>query len=272
MTKAIRRAMLPLIALAFVAGACGGGDEATEEQGREIELTPAPADAPLNDQPAPDATTTPEKAPATKAPAPAPTKTATTPTKSTPAPRPTTPARATSGTIASGTTFAVSNGARICTNTHKVGDRFTATLGADVEGSNGVKLPAGATVTLTVTESAISKNSRDNWKLAFDVVSVTVGEKTYDVEGDVTKVATIEPVRSQSTGQQAGKVATGAAIGAVAGQILGKNTKSTVIGGAVGAAAGGAVAAQTADYEGCLPANGTITIALGAPLTLPVAD
>ncbi len=261
-SKTIRRAIVPLIALAFVAGACGG-DDAAEDTGREIELTPAPADAPLNDQPAPDASTTPEKAPATKAPAPAPRKTATAPAKST-------PARATTGTIASGTSFAVSNGARICTNTHKVGDRFTATLGADVEGTNGVKIPAGATVTLAVTESAISKNSRDNWKLAFDVVSVTIDGTTHDVTGDVTKVATIQPVRSQSTGQQAGKVATGAAIGAVAGQILGKNTKSTVIGGAVGAAAGGAVAAQTADYEGCLPANGTITIALGAPLTLPV--
>lgn len=267
-SKVIRRAFLPLLALALVAGACGG-DDAADDASREIELTPAPADAPLNDQPAPDASTTPANAPATKAPAPAPTKTATTPRPTTP--RPTTPARATSGTIAAGTSFAVTNGARICTNTHKVGDRFTATLGTAVEGTNGATIPAGATVTLAVTESAISKNSRDNWKLAFDVVSVQIGERTYEIEGDVTRVATIEPVRSQSTGQQAGKVATGAAIGAVAGQILGKNTKSTVVGGAIGAAAGGAVAAQTADYEGCLPANGTITIALGAPLTVPVA-
>jgi len=265
--KGIRLAIVPLFAAALVAGACGGDD--TADTGREIELTPAPADAPLNDQPAPTAEPTPAKAPVTKAPAPRPAAPA--PAKVTPKPTPA-PARATTGTIAAGTTFAVSNGTRICTNTHKVGDRFTAQLSESVTGTNGAIIPAGATVTLSVTESAISKNSKDKWKLAFDVVSVTVNGETLDVTGDVTRVATIEAVRSQGTGQQVGKVATGAAIGAIAGQILGKDTKSTVIGGAVGAAAGGAVAAQTADYEGCLPANGSITIALGAPLTVKIAS
>ncbi len=255
-TNHIRRLFVPLIAVAMIT-ACGKDDAA---DGREIELQPAPADAPLNDRPA---TNAPAPAPATKAPAPAPRPAATTP-------RPAAP-RATSGTIASGTSFAVTNGARICTNTHKTGDRFTTTLASDVTGTNGARIPAGATVTLVVTESAISKNSKDNWKLAFDVVSVEFGGRSFDVTGDVTRVATIEGVRSQSTGQQAGKVATGAAIGAVAGQILGKNTKSTVIGAAAGAAAGGAVAMATTDYEGCLPVNGSITIALGAPLTVPVA-
>ena len=35
--------------------------------------------------------------------------------------------------------------------------------------------------------------------------------------------------------------------------------------------AGGAVAAGTADYEGCLPANGTINIAISRALTIPRA-
>lgn len=258
-TQDIRLTLVPLVAVVLIASACGGGDADTT---REIELTPTTADAPLNDTPAMN--TAPTPAPVTRAPAPTPRPAATTPTR-------TTPRRPTTGVIAVGTSFAVTNGARICTNTHKVGDRFTATLASAVTGTNGATIPAGATVTLAITESAISKNSKDNWKLAFDVVSVTVGSETLDIEGDVTRVATIEAVRSQSTGQQVGKVATGAAIGAVVGQILGKNTKSTVIGGAVGAAAGGAVAAGTMDYEGCLPANGSITIALGAPLTVRVA-
>jgi hypothetical protein len=261
-TNITRRSIAPLLAVALVAIACGKKDAATDEAGRDIELTPQTADAPLNDQAMPTAEPTPANAPATQAPAPKPV--ATRPAAATPR----APARATSGTIAAGTSFAVTNGERICTNSHKVGDRFTTTLGSEVTGTNGVRIPAGAVVTLAVTESQISKNSKDNWKLAFSVVSVTVDGETMDVQGDVTKVATIEAVRSQSTGQQVGKVATGAAIGAIAGQVLGKNTKSTVVGAAVGAAAGGAVAAGTADYEGCLPANGTITIALSAPLTL----
>lgn len=250
----IRRAIAPLLIVSLVA-ACGGKD-ATDEAARDIELAPQDSGALMNDAPATVAPTPAPAAPVTKAPA--------------PAPRPATPApaRVSSGTIAAGTSFAVNTGARMCTNTHKAGDTFNATLGADVVGSNGVRIPAGSTVTLTVTESAISKNSKDNWKFAFDVVSVTVGAQTYAVEGDVTQVATIEAVRSQSNVQQAGKVATGAAVGAIAGQLLGKNTKSTVIGAAVGAAAGGATAAATTDYEGCLPANGTITIAISQAFTV----
>lgn len=261
-TNTLRRSLLPLLAVALVAMACGGNkDAATDEAGRAIELTPRDSMAPMNDAPAPMPETKASTAPAKTTPAPA---------ARPAAPRATTASRATTGIIASGTSFSVTNGARICTNTHKTGDRFTTTLAADVTGSNGARIPAGATVTLVVTESAISKNSKDNWKLAFDVASVTIGGETMDVQGDVTKVATIEAVRSQSTGQQVGKVATGAAIGAVAGKLLGGSTKSTVVGAAVGAAAGGAVAAGTTDYEGCLPENGSITIALSAPLTVKI--
>ncbi len=248
----IRRAIAPLLIVSVFA-ACGGKD-ATDEAARDIELAPQDTGAVMNDAPAKTAPA--PAAPVTKAPAP------------TPRPTTPTPARVSSGTIAAGTSFAVNTGARMCTNTHKAGDTFNATLGADVVGSNGVRIPAGSTVTLSVTESAISKNAKDNWKFAFDVISVTVGAQTYAVEGDVTRVATIEAVRSQSTAQQAGKVATGAAVGAIAGQLLGKNTKSTVIGAAVGAAAGGATAAATTDYEGCLPANGTITIAISKAFTV----
>ncbi len=268
MPNTIRRAALPLLAVALLVSACGGGEAANDQAARDIALTPQDSTKPMNDAPpaqtpAPETPApTPAPAPETKAPAPRPT---------TKAPAKATPARATSGVIAAGTSFDVTTGVKICTNSHKVGDRFTTTLAADVSGSNGVKIPAGSVVTLSVTESQISKNSKDNWKLKFAVVAVTIGDQTMDVKGDVTKVATIEAVRSQSTGQQVGKVATGAAVGAIAGKLLGKDTKSTVVGAAVGAAAGGAVAAGTADYEGCLPANGTITIALTEALTLKTA-
>ncbi len=266
MTKHIRVTCAPFLVLALLAAACGG--DAADDT-REIELAPTTADADLSDTAATTAEPEPEQAPVTKAPAPRPQPN--TPARTEPRPE-REPARATSGVIAQGTSFTVTNGARICTNTHKVGDRFTATVTQDVTGSNGATIPAGATVTLAVTESQMSKNSKSNWKLAFDVVSVTLGGETLDVAGDVTKIDSIEVVRSQGTGQQAGKVATGAAIGAIAGQILGKDTKSTVIGGAIGAAAGGAVAAGTADYEGCVPANGSITFALAEPLTVRVAS
>ena len=252
-TNITRRSIAPLLALALVAAACGKNDEAADQAGRDIVLAPQDSSAAINDAPA-------GAAPATTPAMPKPV-----------APRAATPTKAptsSAGSIGTGTSFSVVNGARICTNTHKAGATFTAILGADVTGTRGARIPAGSVVTLRVTESAISKNSKDNWKLAFAVASVTIGTRTLDVQGDVTSVATIEAVRSQSTGQQVGKVATGAAIGAIAGQLLGKDTKGTVAGAAVGAVAGGAVAAATTDYEGCLPANGRITVRLSAPLVI----
>jgi len=256
-SNTIRRSIAPLLIATF-AVACGGGD-AADQTARDIQLAPQDSSAPMNDAPPAVVEPTPAPTPAppvTKAPAPKPVAAA--PAKV--APR--------AGMIAAGTSFTVTTGTRMCTNTHKVGDTFTAPLAAEVVGTNGARIPAGSVVTLTVTESAISKNSKDQWKFAFDVVSVAVGAQTYAIEGDVTNVATIEAVRSQSTGQQVGKVATGAAVGAVAGRLLGKNTKGTVIGAAVGAAAGGAVAAGTADYEGCLPENGTITISITKAISI----
>ncbi len=243
------------LVLATVA-ACGGSD-ATADTSREIELPPATSDAPLNDQPVtPPAT--PAPAPVTKAPAPRPTP-------------PVRPPAARTASIAAGTALQLASGARICTNTHKVGDRFTATLTEAVTGTNDALLPAGTSVVLEMVESARGQNSTDAIKFAFKVVSVLINNADTPVVADVTQVAKIEAVRVQSNATQAGKVATGAAIGAVAGQLLGKNTKSTVAGAAVGAVAGGAVAAGTTDYEGCLPANGAITIALREPLAFGTA-
>lgn len=272
--------LLPIAAMLMVA--CSGKDAQTKagEPPREIQLAPTPVAEPqLNDispaeAPAPEAVpaAAPEKA---RAPAPAPAKVTVTriarpDAGDVPTPAPVAAAAPQTGTIDAGTSFRVSMAARICTNTHKVGDRVTATLGEGLTGSNGALIPAGSAVVLRVVESSRSENSKGDVRLTFDVASVRVGEDSYDVGGRVTQVAQLEKVRVQSTGTQAGKVGAGAAIGALAGQLLGKNTRSTVIGAAVGAAAGGAVAAGTADYDGCLPAGGSITIALDRPLTIRV--
>ncbi|HZJ01025.1 MAG TPA: YMGG-like glycine zipper-containing protein, partial [Gemmatimonadaceae bacterium] len=63
-----------------------------------------------------------------------------------------------------------------------------------------------------------------------------------------------------------------AAIGAVLGQILGHKTKSTVIGAGAGAAAGAVIANRNADYDGCVPDGGRITIRLTEPLTIQATE
>ena len=168
------------------------------------------------------------------------------------------------GTIAAGTTLSLTPTANVCTNTNKVGDKITMTTQNTVTGSNGATIPAGSTVTLTVTNLKRSENSNDQIVMEFAVNSVNVGGKSYPLDASIES-APVTRVRNQPKSKDAQKVAIGAGIGAIAGQILGKNTKSTVIGGAVGAAAGAATAAATANYEGCINSTSTVTIKLNGP-------
>ncbi len=286
--------LLAIVSLVAIT-ACGdkGSRQASGTPAREIQLAPsAPAQPQLNDTPAPASAAAPA---VTKKPAPKPERVAKAPQPSEPeqpnvvvrplnaqdnataatsaapggmAPAPSAPPYPAMGTLNAGTSFAVRPLARVCTNTFKPGDRFTATLSESVAGSDGAVIPAGSSVVLKVDESTRSENSKDSLKLTFSAVSLRIGQQSYDVTGHVSQTTPLEKVRVQSTTDQAKKVGVGAVIGAIAGQLLGKNTKSTVIGGAVGAAAGAAVAAGTADYDGCVPTTANLVVNLDAPLRI----
>jgi hypothetical protein len=282
MSKLIRLAVTPLAFIAMVA-ACQKKDAPPES--RQVELAPAPAGQPQLADTAPavasptadlEAGAAPAAAPAKKAPAPA--RTATRPA---PSPAPSAapsvapsaapaPAAPTTGVIGSGASLSANSAARICTNTHRVGDRVTASLANAVTGTNGATIPAGATVTLRVSESQRGENGKEGVRLAFEPVAVGFDGERYAIAGSA-QVANVEIVRAQTTGDQAKKVAAGAAVGAIAGQLLGRKTKSTVVGAAVGAAAGGAVAAGTADWNGCLASGGRVTVTLSGPVTVKLA-
>src|SRR6185312_2222906 len=225
--------------------------------------------------------------PATKTPAPAPSASATaprsTPARSAPArAKPTTPTKSTTasgntvtrtpgaaetplGTIAAGTSIALTSNSRICTNTNHVGETVTATVANAVTGSNGAVIPAGAKAALEITQLKRSENVKDDIQMSFRVKSISFGGHTYPVTASVSS-AQVDRVKNQPSSKDVQKVGTGAAVGAVVGQILGHSTKSTIIGGAVGAAAGAGAAAATSNYEGCVPNGGNITIALQDPI------
>jgi hypothetical protein len=208
-----------------------------------------------------------------------------TPVKTTPAPQPTeritesgNTERVTApgsekplGVVSSGSEIALSSGQRICTNTHSVGDRFTAEIADPVMGANGTVIPAGATATVEISSLAKSNGANDKIEIGLRVESVTFGGKTYPVTAETT-YAQVDRVRAETRGDDTKKVVTGAAIGAVLGQILGHKTKSTVIGAATGAAAGAVVAARNANYDGCIPSGGRITIRLTQPLTIQATE
>jgi hypothetical protein len=167
-------------------------------------------------------------------------------------------------TIGAGTTISLSSSQRVCTNTFKPGDKFTATVNSTVQGSGGAAIPAGSKAVVQVTSVERSENVNDPARIGLVVQSVQVGGKTYPIDATITSVATTSE-RESTRKDDAKKVIGGAIAGAVIGQILGKDTKSTVIGAATGAAAGTAIAMGTGDFAGCIPDGGNITIRLNSP-------
>jgi uncharacterized protein YcfJ len=227
----------------------------------DVPVTPPPTPAPVAVAPAP----TPRPAPAR----PRPTTTPTTPRPTTPAATPA-PAKPSTGSIDAGSTVRFAANTKVCSNTTKVGDRFTAPVSQSVAGSNGASIPAGAMGTFEVIESKTAKNSNDNTTLKVRLVSITIDGESYPVTTTL-QTASTERVRSATKGTDAKKVAGGAVIGAIAGQIIGKSTKGTVIGAAAGAAAGTAAASATADYDTCLNSGAEITVTLDSPITVKIA-
>ncbi|MDP9206526.1 MAG: hypothetical protein M3P12_13905 [Gemmatimonadota bacterium] len=275
-----RSKALLVLSFALFAGACAKKDDtaaADSALNRDIQLAnrDTAAQPALTDVPAATAT---NPAPSTSAPrATTATKTTTTRTPTTTTRKPTSSVTSSGntvtrsgagsaarvGTIPAGAELNLTSGSKICTNTSKVGERFTATLTNPVSGSNGAVIPAGATATVEVTELKRSENAKDNVVMGFRVVSVTYGGHTYPVSA-TTSYAQVNKVKNQPKNKDVQKVVGGAAIGAIAGQILGKSTKATVIGAAAGGAAGAAAAAATSNYEGCVYSGGRITATLNS--------
>lgn len=283
----IRRRSATVVALAavFALLACGGdGDQSALDQDSalardlaragmdsaaqpQLEDVPEPAAEPAPPPPkqTPPRRTTPSRPspqPSTPAPQPDPAPPAgTTVTKEAPGSEPAV------GSIPAGTTLALSAVDKVCTNTNKVGDRFTATLDQAVTGANGAVIPAGSKVTIEITELHKSENVNDKIVMGFRVVSLQVGDRSYYPTAEVTS-AEIDRVRASTTGDDAKKVIGGAVAGAIIGQIVGKDRKGTLIGAAAGAAAGAGAAAATADYNGCVETGSAITVQLTGPLTV----
>ena len=289
-----RRAALMSLAATVVVGACGGepkkgpdslGADTTLNRdlsmaGRDTGVQPQLNDVPANQPAAPETktasttrrTSTPTRTtrPATPPAAPKP---VTTPSGNTVT---TTPAGGTKtggggvGTIDAGTTLNLTSNSKVCTNTNAVGDKVTASLSEPVHGSNGAVIPAGATVTLTVTRLKRSENVNDPVVMEFAVNSVTYGGQTYTLDAMVAD-ASVERIKDQPKSKDVQKVAAGAVAGAIAGRILGKDTKSTVIGAAAGAAAGAGAAAATSNYQGCINSGGRIVVKLNSAMQVRVA-
>jgi hypothetical protein len=278
------RTLAPLaLSLALVVGACsdrGKDNSMAQDSSLSRDLALANSDSAASPQLSDVPSNPPASEPAAAAPAPKPA--APKPRPSTTRPRATTPTTTPSGntqtpsaagseaalaSVPAGSEISMTSNDRICTNTNKAGDRFTATVSNSVTGTNGAVIPAGAKAVIQIADLKRSENATDNIQMVFNVLSLSWNGKTYPVNAAIEHVD-VDKVRNSSTGNDAKKVVGGAVVGAILGQVIGKNTKSTVIGAATGAAAGTAVAMGTANYEGCVPNGGNIRIKLTEAATI----
>jgi hypothetical protein len=242
-----------LAAMALAACVPGETSQSADSTARNLTLAPTASTAALKDVPAP----------ATEAAKPALEKKA--PVKKPAAPKPA-PLM-----LAAGTQVPATAGDTISTRSAKAGDPFTATVSQDVKDATGrVVIPAGATVSGTISAADPAPNPSSTGKIELAVTSVTVRGLTYPIDASVVAKDTVMKGRGV-TGADIAKVGAGAAAGAIVGKIIGKKTKGAVIGGAAGAAVGAAAARQSRDIDVVIPKGATITIKLNAPLTVKAA-
>jgi hypothetical protein len=249
---------LAILAVAILA-ACGGESRdsiAADSLSRDLQLAPADSSAALGDfpeaAPVKPVATKPKPRPKPKPqPAPAPA----------PAPVPL--------ALSSGTIIPTAVDQEINSRSNKKGEIVTTTVSSDVSDSRGrVIIPAGAKVTMTITEIRESENKGDQTgKLVLTPTEVAIGGRSYTLAASAEALDRHLKDRKTNAGDVA-KVGAGAAIGALAGRVIGGNTKGAVIGGVIGGAVGTQRAVETQDRDVVVPAGSRVELRLQSELTI----
>lgn len=254
----MRQTTALLLGLALL-GACAKGENANtasaDSTARNLTLAPAESSAAMRD------------APATPPPAP-PAARNTTPVSRPATERPKPPAAPTTVTLAAGTHFDMAAADTITSRTAKAGDPFTARVVEDVRNAAGkVVIPAGSSVSGTISEVKPAPNPNTPGTLTLAVSSVTIRGTNYPLDATIDSLETVHKGRGITTGDAA-KVGAGVAAGAILGRVIGGNKRGTIIGGVVGGAVGAGVAQTSKDSDIVLPAGAHIIVTVTKALTV----
>ena len=257
----MRQATALLLSVAML-GACAKGDNANtasaDSTARNLTLAPADSSAAMRDAPATPPATPPAAVTQT-----------TTPPPSRPAvERPRPPATPATLTLAAGSHFDMAATDTITSRTAKAGDAFTARVVEDVRNAAGkVVIPAGSSVSGTISEVKPAPNPNTPGTLTLAVSSVTIRGTNYALDATIDSLETVHKGRGITTGDAA-KVGAGAVAGAILGRVIGGNKRGTIIGGVVGGAVGAGVAQTSKDSDIVLPAGAHIIVTVTKPLTV----
>jgi hypothetical protein len=279
-----RRALVPLVTLALLAGCRDRGAQASTDSSlaRDLAMAQRPGTGPVVFNDAPIGASTPaSRSPVAPSPRPEPRRVNTPRTRPTPrrdnppaqvaqtprAPEPQAqePAPA-AGIIGAGASLGMTTNGRVCVATTLAGDKFTATVTSATVGSNGASIPAGSTVVLEVA-SVDHADPIEASQIHFRVRAIDVNGSPRVADGDVATLGAMEKVQA-SGGNDRTKVIGGAVAGAVLGQIFGRSTKATVIGAAAGAAAGTVAAHASRSTDACLPVGSSLRFTLSRDIVV----
>jgi len=256
----MRQTTALLLSVALL-GACAKGENANtasaDSTARNLTLAPADSSAAMRDAPATPPATPPAAATQT-----------TTPPSRPAVQRPKPPAAPATLTLAAGSHFDMAATDTITSRTAKAGDPFTAHVVEDVRNAAGkVVIPAGSSVSGTISEVKPAPNPKTPGTLTLAVSSITIRGTNYPLDATIDSLETVHKGRGITTGDAA-KVGGGAVAGAILGRVIGGNKRGTIIGGIVGGAVGARVAQTSKDSDIVLPAGAHIIVTVTKPLTV----
>jgi hypothetical protein len=164
--------------------------------------------------------------------------------------------------VPSGTSLEVSLDRGVNTQATRPGQPLTASVAAPVMVSGEVVIPAGSTVSGTIT--AISQKP-PSMTVEFVEVETAGGKVPLEAEPTIVRLAEHSEMKDEGA-----KIGGGAAAGAVIGGVVGGNVKSAAIGAAAGAAAGTGVALATKERYAFLPAGAKLSVLLDESIHVPL--
>jgi BON domain len=145
---------------------------------------------------------------------------------------------------------------------NSVGQTFNGTLDAPLVRGNRVVVPAGAPVTVLLTNASSAGRIRGSSDLQVRVTSLTVGGRQYEVNSDVYDEA------GKGKGKQTAiRSGIGAAAGALIGGLAGGG-KGAAIGAGAGGGAGLGYQFFTHGSQVKIPSESVVTFRLAAPLSI----
>ena len=169
-------------------------------------------------------------------------------------------------TVPAGTRILVRMIDSVDSSKQKTGDRFTASLEANLQAEDEVVAPRGTTVYGHVASAASAGKFKGSSSLTLELTDIVIRGTAYPL------LTSAYEVKGKGEGKNtAKKVVGGAGLGAVIGGIAGGGAGAG-IGALVGVAGGTAIAASKKGEQLSIPSESLLEFRLAQPVRLPVEN